>query len=174
MPDNTLPDWLEPIVCLPDFDGDPQKYIDHVFSLFKRDFITSKPKFKGKIVMCDIGDEGGKPRGFNHITTEEDRNTGVRELCLRRCERITWIKSIIENHTDPKVLYWEQEHFGKGISIRIFLFLESQDFLVILTEKKKGYFVITAIYVDQPHMKKKHLKAHSEFQKKQAGSGKSA
>jgi hypothetical protein len=163
---NSLPTWLPPIISLPDFDGDPIKYIDHAFSLFEADFINSTPVFKGKKVLFDRKDDNGKPQAFVHITTEENKQTGNRELCLRRCERIAWIKPLIENHTDPAVLVWEKEHSTKKRKAkRTYLFLEKEDFLVILQEIKWGHYMITAIYVDNPNQKAKHLKAYKSFTK---------
>ena len=102
----TAPIWLEPIVCLEHFDGNVTEYINHIFSLFERDFIATPAMFKGKKVFYDKTDDNGKPATFVHITTQDNTKTGDREICLRRCERIAWIKAIIENHNDPSVLVW--------------------------------------------------------------------
>jgi hypothetical protein len=163
---NQTPDWLPPLTSLEYFEGDPIKYIEHLFSLFTRDFITSKPSFKGKYVFYDKADDNGKPRAFSHITTEENRETKERELCLRRCERIAWIRAIIEHYEDPVVLVWEKEQrTSKKIATRTYLFLKEEDFLVILQEIKHGHYMITAIYVDNPNQKRKHLKAYEKSKK---------
>lgn len=162
-----LPKWLEPLTHLEDFNGDAKKYIDHLFSLFERDFIKANPAFKGKKVFCNLSDDGGKPKAFNHVTTQEDRESGERILDLRRCERIGWIKSIIEHCTDPAILTWEQPHYTpERTTNRIYLFLECDNFLVILEEiKRRDHFMITAIYVDNPKQKKKHLAAYTKHRK---------
>ncbi len=161
-----LPDWLDPLVCLTDFDGDPKAYIEHLYTLFVRDFITTRPQFKDAPVLFDRIIESGKPRTFTHITTEEDRATGDRVLSLRRCERIGWIKAIIEHVNDPAILFWEKEHFApQRKANRLYFFLECDNFLVIIEEKKSGHFMITAIYVDNPNQKRKHLKAYEEYRK---------
>ena len=160
---DALPTWLEPLTRLEDFGGDPAAYIAHLFSIFERDFINSKPQFKGKSVLHDKANEGGKPRAFNHITTEEDRKTKQRGLSLRRCERIGWIKTIIEHADDPAVLVWQREQATKKKwAMRTYLFLEQDDFLVVMQEIKYGHYLITAIYVDNPVQKQKHLKAYEE------------
>lgn len=82
---NSTPDWLEPLALLEDFNGDPKTYIEHLFSVFTRDFIKTTPVFKGKKVLHDKKDDNGKPQAFSHITTEENQQTKQRELCLRRC-----------------------------------------------------------------------------------------
>ena len=164
---SSTPDWLEPLTKLEDFGGDPIKYIDHIFSLFKRDFISTTPIFKGKEVFHDRHDDGGRPATFVHVTTEENRITKQRELSLRRCERIAWIKAIIEHTNDPLVFVWEKEQrTSEGMTTRTYLFLEQENFLVILQEIIHNHFIITAIYVDNPNQKNKHLKSYRAFQKR--------
>ncbi len=159
-----LPAWLGPLIRLEDCKDGAEKYVDYVFSFFKRDFIDSVPAFRGKHVGFDRTDDNGKPAGFTHITTETDHKTGERVLSMRRCERIGWIRAIIEHSTDPAVLMWEKEHFTpRRVTNRIYLFLECDNFVVIIEEKKKGYYMITAIFVDSPKQKAKHLKAHEEY-----------
>lgn len=163
----SLPAWLKPISCLEDFDGEVDTYLEHIFSLFKRDFIDSPILFKGKRVFYDKSDDNGRPAAFVHITTEENKKTMEREICLRRCERISWVKAIIENYEEPQVLVWEKEQAtSKRRAIRTYLFLEQENFLVILQELKHGHYMVTAIYVDIPHQKRKHLKEHKEFKEK--------
>jgi hypothetical protein len=161
------PDWLKPLAVLEDFNGDIAVYLEHIFSLFTADFITSTPLYSNKKVLYDKKDDGGKPSAFIHITTEENRETKQREVSLRRCERISWIKAIIENASDPAILVWEKEQkTSKRRDIRTYLFLEQEDFLVILQELKHGHYLVTAIYVDNPNQKRKHLKAHKVYKDK--------
>jgi len=163
---NQSPDWLEPLIRLEDFNGDSEAYIANLFSVFTRDFINTIPTFRGKKIFYDKKDDAGKPQAFTHITTEENRQTKQRELCLRRCERIAWIKAVIEHANDPKILVWEREQkTSKRRAVRTFLFLENEDFLVILQEIKWGHYLITAIYVDNPNQKRKHLKAYETYKK---------
>jgi hypothetical protein len=161
---SSSPRWLGPLICLEDFKGDVSKYLEHVFSIFTKDFVESKPIFRGNKVLYDNRDEDGKPAVFVHITTENDHTSGERVICLRRCERISWIRSIIENVDDPAVLFWEKDQkAGKRRAIRTYLFLEKHDFLVVLQKIKYGHYMITAIYVDNPGQKEKHLKAYEAY-----------
>jgi len=163
---DSTPDWLEPLARLEDFNGDAEAYITHLFSIFTRDFVNTVPTFKGKPILYDKTNDNGKPRAFIHITTEENLQTGQRELCLRRCERIAWIKSVIENADDPTILVWEKDQkTSKRTARRTFLFLEDEDFLVILQEIKWGHYLITAIYVDNPNQKRKHKRAYDAYKK---------
>lgn len=165
---DTEPDWLKPIIKLEDFNGNIELYLEHLFSVFKNDFIDNRPSFQGRAVLYDKKDDNGRPQGFVHITTEENHHSGEREICLRRCERISWVRAIIENSNDPLVLVWVKEmHSPRGKWVkRTSLFLESQNFLVILEEMKHGFFMITSIYVDNEKQKIKHLKEHQRLTKK--------
>ena len=161
---DSFPKWLGPLIRLEDFQGNVSNYLEHVFSVFIKDFVESAPVFKGNKVFHDNHDDDGKPAAFVHITTEDDHDSGERVICLRRCERISWIRSIIEHADDPSVLVWEKDQkTDKRRAIRTYLFLEKQDFLVILQRIKYGHYMITAIYVDNPGQKKKHLKAYETY-----------
>ena len=163
---DSLPDWLEPLVCLEDFGGDTETYIDHLFTIFTRDFVTTKPQYNGNPVFHDRGIEDDKPRSFTHITTEEDRGTKQRVISLRRCERIPWIKAIIEHADDPAILVWEKEQAtSRRWATRTYFFLEKGDFLVILEQLRNGHSIITAIYVDNPNQKRRHLEEYEELKK---------
>ena len=159
-----LPEWIGSLITLADCDGDSEKYIAKLFEIFKKDFMDSRPSFKGKPVLFDKKLDGDKPNTFVHITTEKDPATKQRILSMRRCERIGWIKPIIEHANDPAILVWQKEQVtSERTATRVYLFLEKEDFLVIIQEIKWGHFIITAIYVDNPNQKRKHLKAYEIF-----------
>lgn len=161
------PGWIGSLITLESCDGDSEKYLEKLFETFKKDFIDSKPKFNGKQVLHDKNLDGGKPNTFVHITTETDRETKKRILSLRRCERIGWIKPIIEHTDDPAVLVWQKKQAtSKRPAVRTYLFLEQENFLIVLQEIKFGHFIITAIYVDNPNQKRKHLKAYETYKNK--------
>lgn len=147
------PQWWGDLIML---EGDPLDYINTLYLLFKRDFIDTRPIFNNQQVHHDKNDDNGKSAGFVHITNKEDSTVGGRVLDLRRCERIHWIKPIIENAASPDVLKWREE---KGKQKRVFLYLASERFLVILQEFKYGYLLVTAYYVD-------HEKTHQRYLKK--------
>ena len=161
-----IPAWLTPIITIESFDGDPEKYIENIFSIFKRDFIDTAPFLHDKVIFFDRKDDNGRPAAFLHITTEEDKATGCRNISLRRCERIEWVRAIIEHIDDPAVLYWKKEQYtARRWATRTYLFLEQENFLVVLEEMTNGNLLITAIYVDLPHQKRKHLRDCEAYKK---------
>lgn len=146
------------MVCLEDFAGDSNAYIEHLFSIFKTDFIESSPSYNNKRILFDNRMlEQDKPEGFLHIVTEKDNLTGQRtNTDLRRCERLCWIRPVIENFTDDAIDYWEKEDRGK---IKTKFLLRDMDFVVILSSRKNScYYLVTSYYLDWPNSKRKILK----------------
>ncbi|MFA4999437.1 MAG: hypothetical protein WC519_01785 [Parcubacteria group bacterium] len=157
------PIWLTPIIKLDEFLGDWNAYNNHLFTIFKKDFMDSQPMFHNKPVF--LGDQrilNGKPECFWHVTSEKDKQTGERVPNLRRCERIAWIRPIIDHANDPEVWEWPKQHERE---IRYNLFLEKEDFLVVLVERK-NFYLVTAIYIDYPHNKKRLKNEYQEYDEK--------
>lgn len=159
------PSWLPPITPLSDFGTDWNGYVQHIYQIFEQDFIKSKPALNGKLVIIDNRIRDGKPECFWHLITENDdrdfqKKEEDREWGLLRCERICWIRPIIENYQDEAVLKWENKKRGKK---SILLFLEQQNYLVVLNIRKT-YFLVTAYYV-RNHTKTKLLNEYAIYKK---------
>jgi hypothetical protein len=144
-------DWLPSLIQLEDYDGNWHKYIDAVFAIFYRDFIETVPKFAGKYVRCrrdPIVD--GKEAGFWHCVSEgpdEDQRTPD----LRRCEKIGWVRKVIEHANDADVDVWVQR---KGREPRVHIWFQ-ETYLVVLGDRGRYYQLITAFCTDREHTKQK-------------------
>ena len=151
-------DWLPSLTRLEDHDGNWDKYINAVFAIFYHDFIETQPKFAGAWVRCrkdPIFD--GKEAGFWHSVSEgpdEDQRTPD----LRRCERIAWVRKIIENALDRRVITWKRR---KGREQRHYLWLE-ESYLVVLGERGRRYQLIAAFCTDREHTKRKLRREYEE------------
>ena len=144
-------DWLPEMVRLSNYDGDAEKYLDAVFAVFYRDFIMSQPKYEGKWVRCrrdPIVD--GKEAGFWHCVSEGP-DEATRTLAFERCERIAWIRYVIEHARDRKVDVWSR---SKRRDRRCYLWCD-ESYLVVLGERKRHYQLITAFCTDREHTKRK-------------------
>src|SRR5574344_485125 len=87
-------------------------YIESIYRHFKREFIDSKPIFKGEtLALKKHPGRNGKEATFYHITTEgEDED--AREFDPLRCERARWPKAIIEDdYVGLKI--WENTRYNK-------------------------------------------------------------
>ena len=86
--------WLPELLLLEDCDGSWARYVDEVFSIFYRDFIETQPRFQDKWVRCRRDLIDGKEAAFWHCISEGP-NENDRRLAIRRCERIGWVRAII-------------------------------------------------------------------------------
>ncbi len=151
------PGELPALLCLTDYGGDWDRYIEKVFSVFYRDFIESQPKFLNRWVRCRRDPIcRGKEAGFWHCVsegpTENDRTPD-----LRRCERIGWVRFAIEHVGRAGVDHWTNTRHGET---RHLIWLR-EEFLVILAERSRAsdgfaYLqLITAYCTADEHRKRK-------------------
>lgn len=102
-------------------------------------------------------------KGIHHNSTEEDR-----EPDLRRCERLHWIKPIIEaEHREcglECVRIYEKRHNGDNT---INLLFEEGRFLVVLG-KRNGYLLLkTAYFIEYDNRLRREIKAYEDYIKQQ-------
>jgi hypothetical protein len=157
----SAPSWLPNL--LP-FGGSWDEYADKVYGVFEADFITKTASFRGSRIglrLMPVFKE--KPAAFWHLIqegkVEEDRTPD-----LRRCERIAWIRAIIDNANDPAVRVWENERLGKGGTRRnVLLWLYEHDFLVVLGKRSGYYLLVTAYPITRPHTRRKLQQEYEGF-----------
>jgi hypothetical protein len=158
-------DWLPELVTLEEYGGNWENYLEVLYSLFKDDFINNQPSFRGVVLGLKryplIKD---KEATFWHIISE-----GAEEIerlpDLRRCERIRWPKPVIKNCADIHIKLWENERKGEK---RVCLWLEEEEYLVVLAERKEFYLLWTAYLVKEGHQKRKLEKEYCEWKKAEA------
>lgn len=155
-------DWLPPIIKLEDFAGNWQEYESALYYSFQQDFVRNLPNFKGiRLALKRHPLYDNKEATYWHMISNGSNET-EREPDLRRCERICWPRAIIENHNDKAVKVWENTRKGQT---RICLWLEQEEYLVILS-KRNGYILPwTAYLVTQSHRKRKLQKEYEEYQR---------
>jgi hypothetical protein len=151
MIESPYPDWLPELIKFEEFGGNWQKYVDYLFGVFKKDFIYSAPTYDGARVSCrrdPIFD--GKYAGFWHCISE-GKNENERTPDLRRCERIGWVRPIIENSPEATITIWINR---KKSDLRCYLWF-NKEYLVVLSKRKKYFLLITAFLTDRKHTVKK-------------------
>lgn len=140
-------------------------WIDTAYAVFHKDFIASTPTLDGQRVACRRRPVcSGKEVGFWHCISE-----GSIELDRTpdpdRCERIGWVRAVIENATDPLVDRWENERSGD----RRLLLWYAEAFLVVLASRRTYLQLVTSSPTDLEHRKRKLRRerdAWRELQKK--------
>lgn len=149
-------DWLPALLQFSDCGGDWHRYLEAQYGQFCRDFIDSTPTcfhpkrwaMKRHPLSC------GKEATFWHVTsegkTEEDRVPD-----FRRCERIGWIRPMIEARGSDRVRCWKAVRHGED---RPIVALPDFSFLVVLTEREEYVMLWTAFYVPGERRREKYRK----------------
>jgi len=105
----------------------------------------------------------GKAATFWHIISEGNIEEN-RLPDMRRCERIRWPRPVIEHSHENGVKVWKNI---RGREIRICLWLESLEYLVILADRKDYVLLWTAYMVDKDHRRQKLQKEFEEYWRNQ-------
>lgn len=97
--------WLPALLDLEDFRGDWSSYEEEVHAVFSEDFMRAPPQCCGKRVgvrktICD-----GRPITYWHVISE-GKKEDERTPDLRRCERIGWLRPMIEAVGTERVVAW--------------------------------------------------------------------
>jgi len=145
------PPWLPPLITLGDAENSWELFIGAVYAKFRHDFITSQPRYEGRWVRCrrdPIID--GKEAGFWHCASE-GRDEVSRTPDLRRCERIAWVRAVLENARDPLVESWLSP---RGSDRRTVLWL-NEEYVVVLADRRKTWQLITAYCTFEDHQRRK-------------------
>lgn len=154
-------DWLPPLMEFNDYGGDWDRYLAAIHAVFERDFIRSKPSFRGRVLGLKRHPEfDGKSATFWHFisegSVEEERIPD-----FRRCERIAWPRPVIENEADPEVLVWSEPRGSKDDRIHIYLPVER--YLVVLADRGTYILPWTAYFIERNSQHEKYLKRHARY-----------
>ena len=160
---------LPELICLNDYNGNFQSYIDAVYSVFERDLIKNRPQFGSyQLILKNNPLFQQRSYTFYHLTHKGEFET-ERTPDLRRCERIGWVKPTIRNVENWKLKFWEQLRNGKS-RICIQLSVEDDvDYYVILDVRVHCVLIWTAFVAEYEHEKKKKEKEYQNWIKKNNG-----
>lgn len=152
--------WLPGLIQLEDYGGNWTRYLDAVYTIFKRDFIDSKPSFLGyRMGLKRHRLEQGKEVTFWHFISEGIAETN-RLPDLRRCERIAWPKPIIEAAQTDRVRSWRNIRRREQ---RILIALSDFSYVVVLADRGEYILPWTAYLVEERHQREKLQKEYEAF-----------
>jgi hypothetical protein len=124
---------------------------ENLYNIFRKDFKGKNLIHDGIKVVFDARKiEGDKEEGFWHVITKTDFQTKERLLDFRRAERLHWIKIILEDsENELSIKRWNCLDKRRK-KIRRYLWLEKEDFVVVLekSKNKKLYILVTAYYIE--------------------------
>jgi hypothetical protein len=147
---------LPEIISFHAYEGNWERYLQAIYNHFCKDFIHSKPLVPNRRVgLKKMPIEKGKEATFWHfVSTGETEND--REICFRRCERITWIRPIIENYHASNVRWWvEFKSVKSGNKRRICITLHDFSYLVVLDDREEFILPWTAYPIEKEHQRQK-------------------
>ncbi|MEM9078081.1 MAG: hypothetical protein AAGC43_13645 [Bacteroidota bacterium] len=169
---NDLPFDLPELIEFNDY-GNYDNYEEALLDVYKEDLWEGGLTFNGLNVIPRVHQKfrlNGKnlDHTFVHITTQ-GKIEEERALDLRRCERIGWIKPIIENaHLDCVKVFVNERPNNKGKSIpSVVLWCEEVNVKIIISEtrsKNRHYYTIKTFYlVNSSHKIKKLNEEYDEY-----------
>jgi hypothetical protein len=90
---------------------------------------------------------------FVRFRTESGKRWGKRKVKdIERAIRISWVRPIIENYSAAGMDSWRYLE-GNG-QVRHYLYAKAADYLVIIEEKPRGFYLVTGFYVDSDWKRK--------------------
>jgi hypothetical protein len=142
----------QPPELLP-FHGDWTAYEDRIYEAFLDSFVHAGVRFRDWRVSAQYRPETrGKGYSFWHTISQaadrNNRNEEDRIPDLRRCERILWIRWVIDNAGKEGFPWWENERWG---NTHVVIWARQHDFAVVLA-KRRDYYVLKTAYAEiKPH-----------------------
>ena len=149
---------------------------DHLYPFFERDFITVDTYINNQIYVDPKGQgiRDGKEEVFWHITTREKSKTvkqGKQMVKIKtrpfdpdRAARISWIKPMLVNHSDPCIkLFYRKETKGKK-HVRLYFWAHQHDFVVIVQKLgNANSFLVTSFYITETYKRSSYQKWYIEY-----------
>jgi hypothetical protein len=151
-----FPTWLPAMARVTPW---TQHTFDQLYSVFERDFRATQPMYEGCPVWFFPEIEDGKEVIFWHLTHRKDSESGQRLPDLRRCERLPWVRALIDHSREPEVLAWDHEEANGRVNT--YLWLRDHDFVVLMRRYADGRRrLLTSFYVTYPNYRRKLEKKH--------------
>jgi hypothetical protein len=161
---------LEEIIELNDYGGNFTNYEDAIHQIYLDIFRNPSIYFKGKMILPITFPRQHKNRHwtFSHMTSTGNGKKGNnkkeiednRELDLRRCERITWVKQILQNLNKDCLKIWRERRNSKN---RIVIWHEKMDFALVLQEESKVYRLVTTFNTAAPKYRTDNNNAYKQY-----------
>lgn len=136
------------LIAFDEFNGDWRRYEDALYAVFLQDILRYDLRFRGaKVTARRNPEHERKWAGFWHLISE-GRIEDDRLPDLRRCERLTWIRWIIENaDSHAEIDVWENR---RGRETNTLLWFQ-EDYLVVLSARAQNFLLKTAYCTERDH-----------------------
>ncbi len=157
---NLVPLTFPSLELFQHYGGDFKTYFSAIYNIFENHFIKNKTLFQGVHVTAKaLPLVDGIHNTFYHITHEgEDEDNRTPDF--RRMERIRYPEFMIVNSPNDDLLIWKNK---RGRDTKIVILNESEEYVVVLTERPGYNLFCTAYYIDKEHRKRKLMKEYQEY-----------
>lgn len=169
--------WLPDLIRLSDYGGDWDAFLAAAYGCFAHDFIQSEPKLLDKSVKSKrYVAYNRQDHSFWHCIEESAagaKNEENRIPKISLVERIRWPRPVIEHAVNtPGVLAWAEVYHGHGTQKRVHLFVEEEDYCVVLDPRGKGedgkpnyYYLWTTFLCESDRQHDKMLRRYEKGEK---------
>lgn len=160
---------LKPIITLEEYGGEYHSYIDAVYEIFERDFIKHQARFGCHQLKLKYHPAfQDRAYTFYHMTHKGDVES-ERLPDLRRCERMPWARTTVEDAATMNLKFWEQERNGKS---RVCIWLDvsnGDNYFVILDVRKTFVLLWTAFFSEYKNQTEKKEKEYNNWLNSKGG-----
>lgn len=154
-------DWLPPLMEFNSYGGDWEVYLREIYAVFRADFISTSPKFRGRRLGLKRHPViQGKEATFWHLISE-GKVEAERVPDFRRCERIRWPKPVIEHEAEEEILVWTEPRGSNDD--RIHIYLTTERYLVVLADRGEYILPWTAYFIEHENGHRKYLQRHARY-----------
>lgn len=138
------------------FGGDWNAYEAELYRIFQEEIAQGGLQFRGLRVSCRRTPEtSGRWAAFWHLV-QEGSVEADRTPDLRRCERIRWIRWVIENATThPEIDEWKNERRTEKNTLLWY----REEYLVVIAQRRNYWLLKSAYCTEQ---KRRVAKLRSE------------
>jgi hypothetical protein len=156
---------LPSLIELSDFEA--SAYIDEVFRIFNDDVVNGNLSFLGLPIKCPWHPPyDNKHFCFWHLISKKQESNREEDRIpdMQRCERISWIRFVIQNSNDKDLVWcWEKSIKTKrGRNSHIHLYLHKERYLVILRRKNNRLELVTTFIVNNHKRREREYKKEND------------
>lgn len=152
----TPPDFVE-------LDGDWSAYVEELYRIYLNEIVHGQLELESLPIRTRYHPAtDNKGYGFWHIISD-GKEEEERLPDMRRCERIRWVRFVIENADKPpaEISWWKNK---RGNNTHIVIWYEDKEFAVVLAERR-GYLLLKTAYMVKPHRGKSFQRERDEYWK---------
>jgi len=136
-----------------------EQYLETVFDHFCEDFVHNKVTIGGQRIGIESKPwVNGKHRTFWHLISEGPVEPD-RHVIIARCERIRWVRFMMENA--PRFKTWRNV---RGAERSLLIATHDFSYVVVLRQRKGYYYLWSAYTVEHISHREQMQKEHDAYQ----------